>query len=275
MILEKVHCFGYKNFGLLLRSRKWVVITTAMLLLPPAIFCAVWYFFEHEEIPIKFQETFTGSMSVNNEDDFKQVVPKLTDAAYEYTKGMAAPIQFPQKNRDTLDFRTKVSKKFTEELGVFSSLPIYRVCLENRSVVLLGDKSYDVSTSTAGGVDIHQQQTGGYHFYALSGKNDCHNVVIEAFRNSTSTIEYAYAISWQISQEERIKQIAGQPFTVVIATSSVTSGSTKMIISLTPWILILSYVITLFAWSFVYFQYEKIFKYLSLQILKSHKKIGE
>jgi hypothetical protein len=256
-MIEKPLTFIKKiNFKRLLR-----LFSALALLLPPLIFCVIWYVFEYEERTIftnlevrgtKLQFDSTGEMSASM---------ALPDALYDYTKD-EYPMQFEKANSasEFENFKSKVSEKLTENIGVFSSLPIYNVCLVNQNKIFINGEIQDNLEPSKGATSIKQEK--GYEFYAPIGKRDCMNVVIEKFRNSRSRVEYGYIFAITIDAGEESKRMQGKTFSVSVATSSVDASKTKITVSLRILVLLLSYFLILFAWSFVFFQYDKIIAYM-------------
>ena len=231
------------------------IIGIIFLLLPPIIFCVIWYAFEYEKINIFKGFVLEGNTNLTLDDIGN--ITALTDALYENDKDNF-PLQFNERKQlsEFDDFKSKVSERFTERIGVFSYLPIHIVCLVNRNKVYIDDKLEENLDSDVGAAALNQ--TDGYDFYAARGAKDCKSVSIGKFRESPSRGEYTYPIRITISPEEKNKRLNGEKFTVNLATSSVYASDTSITISLNRWLFPIFYLFTLFIWSFIFFQYKKI-----------------
>lgn len=229
-----------------------------LLLLPPLIFCTAWYLFEYEEKNIFTNLEVKGAIiTLNNPEE----ITALTGALYNYTKD-EYPVKFEKTGgiSEFENFKLEVSEKLIGNIGIFSSLPIYKVCLDNQNKIFLNGQIQKGLELSKGAASVKQEN--GYEFYARRGEKDCKNVLISKFRNSRSRVEYGYIISTTINTYEESKFMKGEKFSINIEPSFVDSSETKITVSLSMWVLLLSYTLTLFAWSFIFFQYEKIFNYI-------------
>ena len=260
-----IHNFDYIQF--FRNANVKLVMSVIFLFLPPAIFCGIWYLLEYEEVrPFTNVLVRASSLTFQNPEEMK-MLETLTEAAYDFQKKQPeSKVSFSEWQKinqkqdiQYIDFRAEVSKKFIEKLGVFSFLPYYRVCLINRNRFL--DENETPITVDASGGALAIDQEGGYDFYALLGKEDCKNVVIETFKESTSTPTIGYGYRHSVALEEQKKAASGEPFKLDIATTSLMTSESKVSISLTGWVMLLAYFLFLFAWSFVFFQAIKIIRF--------------
>lgn len=234
----------------------------AFLFLPPVALCVYWYQIESEEL--KPFSNFEVRGWENITPKTASTVYDLTSAWYESTKN-DFPVQL-NKQKSTSDFdnfKLKVSESITEKLGLFSYLPYHQVCLINRNKVYVNGAIDEAQPLNMGGTAIKQE--GGYSFYATRGSKDCQLVLISKFRQASSSPELGYPIAISIKQEENIKRLNGENYVVNLATTSVEAANTSISISLHWWAVILAYFLLLFAWSFVFFQYEKILRFLRVR----------
>lgn len=226
------------------------------LFLVPAMVSVYWYKVSYEEFhPFVNLET-GGAGDISD-------VKKLADSFYEFTKDKSS-VQFnrgEENNSDVGIFNIKVSEGIIEKLGVFSSLPYHKVCLNNRNEIFVDGILDNTQHPDIGAVAINQKD--GYNFYAKRGGKDCKSVLIEKFRQSSSSPELGYAFTQRINSEENQKRLNGEDYSYDIATTTVKAMNTTIVISLLWWAVLLGYALILFTWSFIFFQYVKIFEYFS------------
>jgi hypothetical protein len=231
-----------------------------LFLFPPLLIVIGLFWLDYEEIkPFYGPEMGRSVFALNDRQEVEKVLeilPQLADALYEFQKdqpGSQIPASelFSKVNKEndaTKKFRDEVSKKFTEKLGILASLPYHRVCLRNQNTIQVKGETIDNPQPPAGALSINQ--IDGYKFYALPRNQDCKNVSIGVFKNSTSTIEYNY-----------ITYVEHNSTSIEIASTSVNASNSKITISLTSWVLVVGYFLILFGWSFVFFQIIKITNY--------------
>jgi hypothetical protein len=240
------------------------VLSLILLFLLPVIPCFFWYLNEYEEHPSPFASIKVKRVE-NITPDKAKTIYDLTSAWYESTKN-EFPVQF-DKQKTPSEFKLKVSKSITERLGIFSSLPYHKVCLINRNKVYIDEILLSENQSpNIGAAAINQEN--GYNFHAERGNKDCKSVLINKFRQNSSSPELVYPITININPEEDEKRLRREEFVVNLATTSVETTNTTITISLHWWTMTLAYLILLFAWSFVFFQYEKILDFLRKKILE-------
>lgn len=234
------------------------ILGVVLLPLLPLVFCFIWYQIDYEERNIFINTEVIGSrITVSSLGD----ISDLTNAVYEDVKD-EFPLQFEKEKEvsEFENFKSKISERFTEEMGIFSSLPFYNVCVVNRNKIYIDGKLDETAAPSMGATAINQE--GGYNFYVLRNDKNCKNVSITKFRTSPSRVEYTYPIALAISPEDSLKRLNGESFSVNIATSSVDASETKITISISWWGIILAYFLVLFTWSFIFFQYKKIIVFL-------------
>ena len=235
------------------------IFQLSALFLLPAIICVYWYSVEYEEIH-PFKDFETGGVGIITSDKIAEV-DKLTDEWYESTKNKAF-FQFSNKKEQTSDFgsfNSKVSESVVGKLGIFSSLPYYKVCLTNRNEIFVDNVLDNNQAVNIGATAINQKN--GYSFYTQRGGEDCKFVLISKFRQSPSSSELSYAFTQKISTEENTKRLKGENYVSTLATTTVKAVKTTISISLRWWAVLVAYFLILFAWSFIFFQYVKIIDY--------------
>ncbi len=230
-----------------------------LLFLPPVVPCFLWYKIEFEENPL-FKTNFElkGAENINREEVDR--VFELVDYFYESTKDDSL-VKFGEQKSDleNNNFEKEVSRGITEKLGVFSFLPYHKVCLVNKNVVYINGI---VDEDQASNVAINQLD--GYNFFTEKGSKDCKNVLINRFRQNSSSPEFTYPILVNIDDIENKKRLEGKNYIANLATTSIGMMDTVTTISLCWWVVALAYLLLLFAWSFIFFQYRKILKFTKL-----------
>jgi hypothetical protein len=104
----------------------------------------------------------------------------------------------------------------------------------------------------------------GFELYAKRGEKDCENISIGSFKPAAGAIDIGQIIvSYEINQEEVAKKDRGEEYLVNIPTTTIKAENTKIVISLRYWVPVLGYFIILFAWSFIFFQFREIFRFMS------------
>ncbi len=255
-----------KIFLFIIKINRKRLFSFIFLFFPPVVFCISWYLFEYEEWSIFYNLEVRGTNLTLNSSEEISALTNLPNALYNETKDVY-PVQFekPKGISEFENFKSEVSRKLTENIGIFSSLPIYSVCLVNNNKIFLNGVVQDNLELSKGAASIKQEK--GYEFYALRGKKDCKNVVIGKFRDSRSRVEYGY-VFWTLTNSNGSDSLKNEKFSISIATSSVDASKTRITVSLNIWVIFLSYFLTLFAWSFIFFQYEKIYSYFAEELKK-------
>ncbi len=248
-----------KNYLLPFLKKLTKPLIVIFLFLPPALACFYWYQIEYEEFHPFLSLEVKGWENISPET--ASATHDLTSAWYESTKSNF-PVQFNKQGpvSDFDIFKSRISKSVTEKLGIFSYLPYHKVCLLNRNKAYLNGVIDEKQPLNVGGTAINQLD--GYNFYAERGGEDCKSVSIGKFRQASSSPELGYSVAISISQEENNKRLRSDNYVVNLATTSVEAINTSVVISLKWWVMILTYFLLLFAWSFIFFQYEKILKFL-------------
>lgn len=237
------------------------LLIIALLLLPPIIPCYIWNKNENKELFAFSKFEFKGPENIS----FEKVkeMNNLVNALHDNTKDKF-PVKYNQTTQvsELSEFNSKLSEGILEKIGIFSYLPYHKVCLINNNRIYINGTPVDDQPPQVGGLAINQEK--GYNFYAKKGEKDCKNVLIDKFRTSSSSPEVNYPIVININGEENIKRLNGKSFLVSVASSSIEAKNSKITIYLNWWALVLAYLILLFAWSFVFFQYEKIINFIKL-----------
>lgn len=230
-----------------------------ILLIPPGVLCIYWYKIEYEVVQPFSNFEVRGWNKIS-----PKTVGEIYDLANNWYKSTENkfPIQFNKKESTSYfsDFDLKLSESITEKLGIFSFLPYHQVCLVNKNKIYINGEIDNMQSPYVGAVTINQE--GGYNFYAQRGGRDCKLILVSKFRKASSSPELGYLIAIDISPDENIKRLNGEKYVVNLATTSVEAMNTQIIVSLHWWAVILVYLLLLFAWSFVFFQYKKIVKFI-------------
>lgn len=224
---------------------------------PPLFFLFIWSASEFREI-YSFNSIEIGNSNHVVAANELNAIQAIADSFYESTKD-SFPIQYIE-NKQISEFELKISETATEKIGVFAFLPIHKVCLSNNNVIFVNGEQDNSQPSNIGGLAI--KQNDGYNFYAQRGNKDCESVIIDKFEQSTSTQELSYPIIYFTYLEENLFGLGLLKFSTIMATTSVDTKNSRITISLSLWVCVVAYFVFLFVWSFIYFQFEKILKYI-------------
>ena len=229
-----------------------------LLCIFPVFVCIYWYQNEYLSLPLSNNISFGGNLTGITLNDANALYG-LTTTLYESTKDKQM-FQFNKLQTKSApevnDFALRLSERIIKEIGVLSSFPYHQVCLNNRNTLYVDRVLVESDKPDTGAISVNQKD--GYNFYAQRGKSDCKDVFIEKFRNSSTTIEVGYFISLKKGHNVYGKD---DP-TFDLATTTVVTTNTTLTISLKPWVIIIGYLAVLFAWSFIFFQFEKIIEYI-------------
>lgn len=160
------------------------------------------------------------------------------------------------------DFKSALSDSFTNQIGILSKLPIYRVCLKNNNKIYIEGQLRNDLPGTQGAIGI-LQQGGGYKFYAERNDKDCKLVKKTDFMNSLTRTELGYAVEAELSFEDTEKMLSGSNDYKIYVKSYVNDTSKSSFkFALSFWTIVPFYILMIWPWSYIYFHYLKIYKYL-------------
>lgn len=235
------------------------------LFVPPLVLSVYWFqiekstYYPFPSFQMIGESTFTP--------EGIQQITELTQALYEQTKN-DFPVRFEEAQpvSQLTDFESKVSESITEKLGIFSILPYHTICLVNKNEIYIGEALDNNQAPNMGGLDI--RQSDGFELYAPRGGKSCKNGQIGKFRTSSSTVEIGHPMTYLLTQEENSKRMSGEPYETSFAPTVINMANTSLEVSLRYWVVVLGYLLLLFAWSFIFFQFEKIAVYVKEEVIK-------
>jgi hypothetical protein len=236
------------------------IILLLALFIPPLLLVGYWYKIEKNTFhPFNGMGISALGDSTFTEENIKEI-QEATAALYEETKN-----QYPSKvggmqpTSQQTDFQKKVSESITEKLGVFSLLPYHTACLTNHNKIYIDGALDDNQAPNMGGLAI--KQADGFELYAPRESTNCKYVQIGSFRESSTTLEIGHPMMYGVTPEEEIKRLRGEVYNTFFIPMVIDRAETRIVVALSWWVIALGYLFLLFAWSFVFFQLEKIMKY--------------
>mgnify|MGYP001572512660 CR=1 FL=1 len=221
------------------------------LFLFPLFFYVAWYQIEDETIK-DFIPYGIPSQIYENDAQFKKYLA-LLDSQYEATKDQYIAFSIPKKESELDAFKSAASTKALGVLGILASLPTHRVCLRNRNAFSYGEITLPDLSDTIASIGV-KLRSGG-EFYAKVGKDDCLLMSKTFFLNNPRQPVYGYQGRARTYSNGRVEVIS----------FSIDPRESTFHISLALWTIIPFYIFVLPAWSLLFFQYRKIYGYVSGQ----------
>jgi len=238
------------------------IISIFFLLIPPLILSLYVFYLEYQTIDYPSFEIEGGFMEPHQ---FQDALVNAKDR-YEFDK-KNFPLNLPNKIvaeqiTDYINFNKQIKETFTSRLGVFSLLPIYRACLKNNNIISTENEKLNTKNTSVGATGIVFERNSEYKFYASVGDKDCKYIFKNRLAEDRFRIEHGYAILTEIGPEDKNNILEGKPYRIYVREFKIDTSSSYFFIRLSLWVVFLGYFLLLVAWSYLFFQFIKIIKYL-------------